>query len=124
MNKSSNHLQKRIIGDWGEAEAEKYFVNLGLEFVQKNYHTRGGEIDLILRDGEEIVFVEVKTRTSAALGYPEEAVTEEKMDHMIEAAEKYMEDHPEVREWRMDVLAIIGKPGRGTPQFEWYKDVE
>lgn len=124
MNKSSNHLQKRIIGDWGEAEAEKYFVNLGLEFVQKNFHTRGGEIDLILRDGEEIVFVEVKTRTSAALGYPEEAVTEEKMDHMIEAAEKYMEDHPEVREWRMDVLAIIGKPGRGTPQFEWYKDVE
>jgi putative endonuclease len=104
--------------------AESYFVNLGLEVVEKNFRTREGEIDLIVRDGQEIVFVEVKTRTSSSFGYPEEAVTEEKMAHLTAAAEKYLEKHPEIDSWRMDVLAIIGRPGKGSPQFEWYKNVE
>jgi len=124
MSEIKTHYGKQEIGTWGETEAEKYFTKLGLKLIQKNYRTRFGEIDLIMQDGDEYVFVEVKTRTTPSFGFPEEAVNDEKIDHLTEAAEKYLETHPEIEEWRMDVLAIIGKPGMTNPQIEWYKNVE
>lgn len=124
MSEASKDKHRKKIGKWGEVEAESYFLRLGYPILDRNFRTREGEVDLIIQDGDETVFVEVKTRTSLDFGYPEEAVSEEKMDHLLSAAEKYLELHPEIKNWRMDVLSIIGKPGSFAIQFEWFKNVE
>jgi putative endonuclease len=118
-----NPYRKRI-GFWGENEAEKYLVGQGLEIIERNFHTREGEIDIIAKDENDVVFIEVKTRTNLNFGFPEEAVTEEKLDHLISAAESYLQKHQEITSWRMDVLSILGKPGSIEPEFEWFKNVE
>jgi putative endonuclease len=100
-----------------------YLQRQGLEIIEKNYHTRMGELDIIAKEGEEFVFIEVKTRTNLESGFPEEAVTDEKMEHLIEAVESYLDKHNFAHSWRMDVLAIIGCPGSKSVQFEWFKDV-
>jgi putative endonuclease len=124
MAEKQKQLYRKQLGSWGEKEAEAYFANQGLAILGRNFRTRDGEIDLIVKDSEEIVFVEVKTRTSNEFGFPEEAVTEEKIEHLIEAAERYLEDHTEIHSWRIDVLAIIGDLGTKNLQFEWFKNVD
>jgi putative endonuclease len=110
---------RQVIGAWGEDQAAEYLINNGL----RNYRTREGEIDLIAIDGDTLVFVEVKTRANLDFGYPEEAVTEEKLAHIHIAAEEYLAEHLDVTDWRLDVVAIQGKPGNQDPQFEWFKEV-
>jgi len=113
---------RQVIGAWGEDQAAEYLVKNGLKILQRNYRSREGEIDLIASDGDTLVFVEVKTRTNDAYGFPEEAVTEEKMEHIYNVAEEYLADHLEIEAWRIDVIAIQGKPDAAEPQFEWFKD--
>lgn len=103
---------RRIFGNRGEALAASYLEEKGFVILERQYRTPFGEIDLIARDHEEIVFIEVKTRHSKTYGYPEEAVTREKVRHILRTAESYLgqhqkEDHP----WRVDVVAIEMHPG-------------
>ncbi len=93
-----------------------------MKILQRNYRTHQGEVDLIAVDNNVLVFVEVKTRTNDTFGYPEEAVSEEKMDHLYGAAEEYIAEHLEIEKWRIDVIAIQGKPGSEEPQIEWFKE--
>lgn len=123
MTDTKRQNYRQNIGTWGEKQGEMYLQRQGLEIIEKNYHTRMGELDIIAKDGEEFVFIEVKTRTNLESGFPEEAVTDEKMEHLIEAAESYLDKHNFEQSWRMDVLAIIGRPGSKTVQVEWFKDV-
>lgn len=109
MNQS--HRQK--IGTWGEAVAAWYLEARGYRIMQRNVRTPYGEIDLIASQGAGMVFVEVKTRTNLSYGQPEEAVTARKLAHMINSAQYYMEEHPELARqgWQIDVVAICGRPG-------------
>lgn len=75
--------KRRLIGDWGENLAEKYYVSLGFEKICKNFLTKHGELDLVLKKGEEILIVEVKTRRSQKFGWPEETVTEKKLKNIL-----------------------------------------
>jgi putative endonuclease len=112
------------LGAWGEDFALGFLEKQGLTLLARNFRTRGGEIDLVMKSGESLVLVEVKTRSGTSSGYPEEAVTEEKLEHLTAAAEKYLESHPEFEsDWRLDVVAIIGKPDQSNPQVEWYENV-
>ena len=99
-------LTKQQLGAAGERRAEKYLTTLGYEFVTCNYRTRFGEIDLIMRDGATLVFVEVKTRRGTRQGYPEEAVTWFKLRHTVRAAEAYCTAHKYIGNWRIDVVAV------------------
>lgn len=114
---------RQIIGAWGEDLAAAFLIKNGLIILQRNYRTRQGEVDLIAEDKMTVVFVEVKTRTNEDYGYPEESVTDEKLDHLQNAAEEYLADHLEVKDWRVDVIAIQGKPNESEPQIEWFQDV-
>ena len=68
-------------------------------------------LHLIARQGELLVFVEVKARSSTEFGHPEEAVTESKQQHLADAAETYLQAHPELNgEWRVDVISILRHP--------------
>ncbi len=122
QNIRQDQHKKQMVA-WGEAQAEKYLIEKGLEIVEKNFRTRAGEVDIIAIENDELFFVEVKTRTTSDYGYPEEAVSEEKLDHLTKAAETCLEKHLNETTWRVDVLAILGTPNSKSVQIEWYKNV-
>ena len=104
-----NHHQR--IGKWGEETAVAYLTEHGYEILARNARTPYGEIDIVAKQGDMLIFVEVKTRTSNTMGLPEESITPRKRQHMISAAEYYAAEH-EVNHWQIDVISIEGKPGR------------
>ncbi len=105
---------KQRIGVWGERVAAGYLEKFGFIVLARNVRTPHGEIDLVARaPGGELVFVEVKTRTSGSFGLPEEAVDARKLEHLFRAAEVYLQERPDLadQEWRIDAIAIQGRPG-------------
>ena len=98
------------IGKWGEQVAVEYLFSHGCEVVGQNFRTPYGEIDIIARQGDITIFVEVKTRTSNKMGLPEESITARKREHMVACAEHYAAEH-EIDHWQIDVISIEGKPG-------------
>ena len=79
-----------ILGKRGEELAVHFLQNLGYVIIASNWQQHKFEIDIIAQDNNEIVFVEVKTRTSDFFGNPEEAVTLSKQKHLIEGADYYV----------------------------------
>ena len=111
--KSSNQDErrnKRSLGTKQEQIAAEYLKSLGYLIVETNFRCRQGEVDLIARDGEYLVFVEVKYRTDGRAGEPEEAVTPAKSRTIIKVARFYLYCHrlPETTKCRFDVVAIKG----------------
>jgi len=76
---------KHLVGKQGEAAAAAYLKQHGYRIVEQNFRIRGGEIDTVAKQGETLVFVEVKTRHSAAYGLPEEAITAPKTNYLKRA---------------------------------------
>jgi len=98
------------IGKWGEETAAEYLTQRNYEILARNVRTPYGEIDIIARQGDVTIFVEVKTRTSNKMGLPEESITPRKRQHMLAAADHYAAKN-EIDHWQIDVIAIEGKPG-------------
>ena len=98
------------IGKWGEEIAAEFLAHRGCEIVARNARTPYGEIDIVARQGDVILFAEVKTRTSNKMGLPEESITPRKREHMLAAAEQYAAEH-EINHWQIDVISVEGKPG-------------
>jgi putative endonuclease len=112
----------KALGSRGEDLAVQYLKKKGFKVIERNYHCSAGEIDLIAREKNTLVFVEIKTRSSSEFGLPQEAVDRFKQRKMIEAARTYLaerhmtEDIPA----RFDVVAIHLMPA--GPQIELIKD--
>ncbi len=99
------------LGTQGERIAAAHLESLGLMVEDRNYRTRFGEVDLIARDGEERVFVEVRTKRSTAFGTPEESLTPRKQARLIHAAEEYLAERGLAgASWRVDLVAITLQP--------------
>ena len=81
------------IGDLGETIAKKYLSQKGYAILDTKFHSRTGEIDIVARDGEQLVFVEVKTRGSRVCGDPEESLTTKKKRKNMHAAYTYIVRH-------------------------------
>jgi len=109
---------RRRLGNRGEEAAARYLSGRGLRILERGYRARCGEIDLIAREGEELVFVEVKTRHSLRFGDPLEAVTETKRRRIIRAASLYLQS---TGSWdspcRFDLVAVRFGPG-GAEEVE------
>jgi putative endonuclease len=104
---------KQSLGRWGEELAVKYLSENGYTIVARNYHTKHGELDIIAQKDDLIYFVEVKTRSNSAYGFPEEAVTPRKQSHMMMAAESFFKSHPMGFEtWQFDIIAILKRTGQ------------
>lgn len=103
--------QKQALGRWGEDAAARYLQERGYEIVARNVRTAYGELDLLARKAGELVFVEVKARSSSRFGPPEAAVTVAKQEHLVAAAESYLQAHSIKSNWRIDVIAIKRRPG-------------
>nr|BBH88659.1 UPF0102 protein [Thermosporothrix sp. COM3] len=95
------------LGRLGERLAAERLTRDGYQILARNFRCEYGEMDLIAREGSELVFVEVKTRRSTAYGLPEEAVDARKQQRLIRIALYYLGTH-ELTEcsWRIDVVAV------------------
>ena len=100
-------------GAWGEDVALRYLTRRGYRLVERNYRTRRGEIDLIVRHEDTLVFVEVKLRRTTGFGDPLEAVTQSKQKTLRRLAEQYLADHqPDYDTLRFDVIGILASRDR------------
>lgn len=100
------HITNRDLGALGEKLAAKYLKQNGIKVLEKNYKCKAGEIDLIARDGEEIAFIEVKTRPADPYVRGMYAVTPQKQQHLLRAAAYYLAEHPSPLQPRMDVMEV------------------
>lgn len=100
------------VGSYGEEIAASYLKKQGYRILEQNYRKRYGEIDIIAEDGEDIVFVEVKTRKSDLFGSPFEAVDTRKQHRMSRVALAYLHSRKmSDRSARFDVVAVMVRAG-------------
>jgi putative endonuclease len=113
--------QRIPLGRRGEEIAARHLRRCGYRILERNFRSAGAEIDLVATDHETLVFVEVKTRSSAAFGVPAEAVDARKAERIRRAAGIYLRrNHASQRPARFDIVAIIGA-GRAQ-RLELLKD--
>jgi len=111
----------KTLGKWGEEQALNFLIKNGVEILGRNIFTEYGEIDLLGVHDHVLLFVEVKTSQTQKFGYPEVSVNMRKMDHMVNAAQKYLQDHEELlNDWRIDVISIELKSDK--PEIKWFKN--
>lgn len=90
-----------------ERDVCRYLEKQGLKLIRRNYHSRGGEIDLIMQHQDVLVFVEVRYRKSASYGSAIESVNYSKQQRLIHAATQYLQQHPPKQEsCRFDVVGV------------------
>jgi len=124
MEHKLKNNQKIETGKWGEGIALKFLLGKGYQMVERNFRSTDGEIDLIVMKGSDLVFVEVKTRRTRDFGSPEEAVDDEKLEHLEGAAGWYLQQHPEFEDnWHLDVISVISASGSNAPEIEWFENV-
>jgi putative endonuclease len=99
-------LKTSEIGKQGEDLAQSFLLRLGYEVLERNYRYQRSEIDLIVKKGDFLVFVEVKKRKNSDFGYPEAAVTDRKASMIHKAAVYYMESLAWSKHIRFDIIAI------------------
>ncbi|MCM1183162.1 MAG: YraN family protein [Roseburia sp.] len=111
-------MNKREIGAAYEERAAEYLLAHGVRLLEQNYRTRSGEIDLIGRDGEYLVFFEVKYRRTDGRGAPAEAVDYRKQRTICRVADYYRMTHRigDAEAVRYDVVAICGE------ELTWYRN--
>lgn len=100
-------LQK-LIGQWAEDYALHYLQTQSLQLIQRNFHSRYGEIDLIMRDGHCLCFVEVRARAETSWASAEESVNLRKQEKIIQTAQIFLQKSPEFSQLdcRFDVVAL------------------
>jgi putative endonuclease len=98
------------IGKWGEDAVAAYLAERGYEIIARNARTPYGEIDIVAKQADLTIFVEVKARTSNKMGLPEESVNLRKQAHMLACAEHYAAENA-IDHWRIDVISVEGKVG-------------
>lgn len=117
-------MNMRERGDRGEAKAAAYLERQGCTILQKNYCIRGGEVDIVFKDGGTIVFCEVKTRSQSRFGSPAEAVDIKKQRRICRAALDYAYKKNCVDESiRFDIIEIVrDKINHIQSAFEFTED--
>lgn len=114
----------KSLGYLGETLAAAYLQNKGYTILERNWHSPYGEIDLVARQREAVVFVEVKARASKSLGPPEISVTPRKEEHMRQAAEYFIQQHPDLaNEWRIDLITIQLQPNDNPALIDHFENV-
>ncbi len=110
--------RRKATGARGEAIAAEHLRGQGYHIVQMNWRCPRGEIDIVAQHDTTLVFVEVRTRSSSALGSAEESVTYAKQQRLIELATTYLMEREDAGEpwlgsWRIDVVALQVNRGSG-----------
>jgi putative endonuclease len=110
--------ERQAVGAYGERVAARHLSELGLVVLDRNWRCAAGEVDLVLRDGDDVVFCEVKTRRGTAFGAPSEAVTPEKVHRLRRLAGLWLaQARVRPREIRFDVVEVLPQR-RGRPHVQ------
>jgi putative endonuclease len=100
-------MKRKELGATGERLARDFLKKKGYKIREVNYRCREGEIDIVARKKDCLVFVEVRTKASAGFGSPEESVTFAKKEKLIASALAYLSKHDDLPEsWRIDFVAV------------------
>ncbi|MDP2860884.1 MAG: YraN family protein [bacterium] len=117
-------MSKISEGKIGEDIACEFLKNRGYKILERNFQKRYGEIDIVAKDKDVLVFVEVKTRKSGEYGRPEEAVTPRKLHDVIKTSKYYLLTHPELSDnCRIDVVAVELNPDDSPRRIELFPNV-
>lgn len=117
-------MSTRNAGNYGEDLACEYLKKHGYKILERNYRIRGGEIDIVARDGNYLVFVEVKSRWSHEYGPPAESMTPWKIRYLLKTAQFYLNkigwgNGP----YRLDSVSIDFADDRDNPKIELIKNI-
>ena len=111
----------QAVGAYGERLAARHLLDAGLVLLDRNWRCRAGEIDIVARDGDVLVFCEVKTRRGAGFGAPAEAVVAGKAARLRRLAAEWLAGAGmRPREVRFDVVSVLSPP-RGAPRIDHVK---
>lgn len=112
-----------FLGDSGEAQAARFLRKQGYRILDRNHRNRVGELDLIARDRDRLVFVEVKTRSSKQAGHPAEAVDRTKQRQIVRTALAYLHERQLLESpVRFDVIAVLNDPDSKQVRIEHYQN--
>ncbi|MDA1215951.1 MAG: YraN family protein [Chloroflexi bacterium] len=110
------------LGTRGEDIATAYLQQQGHSLLERNFRTRYGEVDIVTRHDDTIVFVEVRTGRTGTYGTPEESVTARKGQRLVLAAQQYLQDNGlEQAHWRIDLVSV--RMEGGAPKVTHLMDV-
>lgn len=109
----------RARGQAVEQAAARWLSNQGLTLVASNQHAKGGEIDLVMRDGDTLVFVEVRHRRRTGHGHPLETITATKQRRLVRAARFYLQAQRLSCPCRFDVVGVTGS--QPDLEFDWVR---
>ncbi len=104
----SRGIINKISGECGETAAVEYLKKKKYKILERNFSAKTGEIDIIAQKGEDLVFVEVKTRSSEKFGTPAQAVTYYKKRNFVNTAKWYLVSHPTELNIRFDIIEVYG----------------
>jgi putative endonuclease len=102
-------IYNKLTGQCGEDAAASFLKKSGFKIIERNYKNKIGEIDIIAKDKENLVFVEVKTRSSNKFGTPAEAVTYYKKQKIVNTAKFYLMKNQTELNIRFDIIEVYGK---------------
>ena len=110
-------MKRRDTGILGEKLARDFLIEKGYRILENNFRCPEGEIDIVARHGDYLVFTEVRAKRNLSFGSPEESITPAKMKRLRATAAYYRQTHNDLPElWRIDVVALEldrkGKPSR------------
>ncbi len=120
------NVRSSMVGSLGEDEAVEYLKKQRYTIVERNFRTKGGEVDIIARVNDTLVFVEVKARSSARYGFPEDAVGPAKRHRMARAARRYLLLHPVSQDTyiRFDIVALQYGSVNGGEGLRHIEDID
>ena len=111
------------LGKYGENLAADFLIKRGYKIIDRNYQTVYGELDLIATNSDELLFVEVKTRTKSSYGFPELAVNREKVKHLMKAARVYLTYRKLTVVWQLDIISVEIDPLAKTAKIRRFQDI-
>lgn len=118
------YMDNTKTGNYGEDLAYKYLQKMGYKIIERNYRIRGGEIDIVAREGDTLVFVEVKTRWSREYGFPVESMTPWKIKALLKTARFYIQKISwGDREYRLDFVGVDFTESKDNPKIELIKNI-
>ena len=95
------------LGAWGEELAVRFLGEKGYRIITTNYRCAYGEVDIVAMDGEELVFVEVRTRRPGSFGTPEESVSTHKLRRLMATCQDYLQKSGQENiQWRVDLISV------------------
>ena len=122
MTPAEPTLDRRARGDAVETAALGFLQQHGLHLLARNAQARGGELDLVMRDGDTLVFVEVRYRANRGFGGGAASVDAGKRRRLVHAAQVFLARHPQHADapCRFDVIDASGAPA--APRIDWLRD--